>query len=207
MKTLNKVLTHLEKTKKMYLFLFLLVIIGVIFGSVFFNLISTNDKLLVSNKLTTFFSNIDNNTINSFEVFKNTYIINLLIITIIWILGISIIGIIINTFIVYLKGFILGFIISSLIYQYKLVGIIGVLTYIFPHYFINLLIIILLTYFSYNMSKIVIKGVIKKENINFSRFMSSYYKIYIFAFITITLTSLFEAFISKYLIKLFIMLI
>lgn len=207
MKAINKVLNHLEKTKKMYLFLFLLLLIGVIFGSIFFNLISQSDKLLVANKLTSFFSNIDNNSINSIEVFKNSYITNLLTITIIWILGISIIGIVINTFIVYLKGFILGFIISSLIYQYKLVGIIGVITYMFPHYFINTLIIILLTYFSYNMSKIVIKGVIKKENINFSRFMNRYYKIYIFCFITITLTSLFEAFISKYIIKLFTMLI
>lgn len=207
MKLLNKALYHLEKTKKMYLFLFLLVIVGVVSGSIFFNFINGNDKLLVVDKLSLFFSDVTMDNINKWEVFKNSYIINLFTILLIWILGISIIGVIINVFIVYLKGFMLGFIISSIIYSYKLLGLIGVICYTFPHYFINILIIIIFSYFSFNMSKLLIRAVVNKESINFKFCMSKYYKLLFFGVVVVTVSCLFEAFISGYVIKLFTMLL
>lgn len=207
MKIINKAITQLEKTKKSYLFLFILVLIGVITGCIFFNTINNNDKVLVVTKISDFMSNIKNNNLNHTEVLKTSLITNLSMVIIMWLLGISIIGCFINVFITYLKGFIFGFIISGILYTYKSIGLIGIITYTFPHYFINIIVVIVMTYFSLNISKVLLKSIIQKQSVNLSTIMKKYYKILLFSICTIIISSLFETFISPYIIKLFTLLI
>ena len=143
----------MDKEKRKYIFLITIAVIGIITGIVFSNILSDNDKILVENKLTTFFTNIKNNKeINYLSNFLNSFLNNTTTLIIIWILGLSIIGLVLNNFILFFKTFIVGFGIGSIINIYLYKGIIGALLYIFPHMLINVFVFIVLIYYANNFS-------------------------------------------------------
>ena len=107
------------RIKPCNLFVFFVIVLGIISGTIFLLAINSNDKELVTNQIINFITNVNENNINNFNAFKNSLVENIIFILIIWIFGMSVIGIIFNIFIMYLKGFVLGFTLSSffLIYQ------------------------------------------------------------------------------------------
>jgi stage II sporulation protein M len=200
----QKIKYEVIKDKKIYLFLFIILIIGIITGSLFINILNTEDKTLVINEITNFFKQIKSNDINYTIALKNSFSSNLLYIILIWLLGISIIGIPIIVFIVFIKGFIIGFSVSSIILQYKFWGILGAITYIFPHVIINTLIILLLSCYALYFSFYLFWAIIKKRNINFKDIINKYSYLMLISIILIIITSLIEVFVSPYIIKLFL---
>ena len=94
--------------KKLNIFIISILVLGLITGSLFASMINNNDKIQVINKVKEFITNINNNSLNSLTVLKNTININLIYILLIIILGLTIIGIFISIIILYLKGFILN---------------------------------------------------------------------------------------------------
>ncbi len=76
-----------------------IIILGIISGSLFLVVLKDTDHSLVIEKINTFFTNINTNNINNIEAFKNAFFIeNIIFVILVWILGMSIIGIIINIF-------------------------------------------------------------------------------------------------------------
>ena len=68
----------------------------------------------------------------------------------------------------FLRGFMIGFSIAAIIAKYKLIGIIGGLTYIFPYYIISLIIILMISYYALRFSFNLLEAVVKKKSINFN---------------------------------------
>lgn len=208
---MNKLLSKLQlstiKTKRLYLFLLLIFIIGVIFGSLFITIINETDKNTVINQISGFFNQIKNNNIDFNSALKNSITTNLLYIVAIWILGISIIGIPIIIIMLFLRGFMIGFSIAAIIAKYKLIGIIGGLTYIFPHYIISLIIIFMISYYALRFSFNLLEAVVKKKSINFNEVINRYSFIMIFSIIVMVIASLIETYLSPYIMKLFTLLI
>ena len=134
--------------KRINLFVFFVIILGIISGTIFLLALNETDKELVINQISSFMSNINNNELNNFNAFKNVLIENIIFIVLIWILGMSIIGIIFNIFFVYLKGFIVGFTLSSffMIYGYK--ALIGGVIYLIPSGIINILVTLIIGVYS-----------------------------------------------------------
>ena len=98
----------MHKLEKKYLFLFVIIIIGIIVGILFSNILSTDDQKLIYSRVTAFFLNLKDNTPidylnNLLELLRN----DLLYLAIIIIMSLSVIGIIFNNFILFLKSFIL----------------------------------------------------------------------------------------------------
>jgi stage II sporulation protein M len=108
--------------------------------------------------------------------------------------------------ILFLKGFMIGFSIATIIAKYKFIGIIGSLSYIFPHVIISMLIIFAISYYALKLSFSILKAVIEKKTINFSEVINRYSLIMIISIIIMVISSLIETFISPYIIKLFLML-
>ena len=189
-----------------YIFIISLIIVGLVFGSIFIFFLDKSDKILLTNYLTDFFNNISNNQLNFKASFLNCLFTNFLIIVSVWLLGLSIIGIPIIIFLLFFKGFITGFSISAIIYQYKLKGILGSLLYIFPHHIINLLAIMLCAFCALKIGLILFRGIIKKQNINFKTIMDQYFIIIVLLLIVTLVSALIETFISPYIIKLFMFL-
>ena len=196
-KIIDKVLNIDKKT---FLFLAIICIIGIITGSLFMTVLSSEDKEIVTNSLNDYIVNIGSIKMN-FSTFLSNFILNILYAIIIWILGISIIGLPIVIIIIFFKSFVISFSISAFIINYKFKGILYALAYIFPHMIINLLIYLYLGVFSIKISSSIVKGILIKKNINLKDSMITYIKLFAICFIIILLTSVYESFIIPIILK------
>ncbi len=207
MKWMDKLKGTIKVNKKTLLFFTILLIIGIIAGSIFMAILSETDKKLVIDYFNNYISNIENNKLNYLEGIKNGLFNNLLYIIIIWILGISIIGIPIVTIMFFIKSFTLGFSIASIVFNYKLKGCLLNFINIFPHQMIYFLIYMLITTYSIFFSLKMINSIINKKNMDFKIMMNKYVKILIISVIAITIGIIIETFITPLLIKIIIPLI
>ena len=208
---MNKLFSKLKlssiKGKRLYLFLLLVFIIGVVFGSIFITILDEPDKNSVISQIASFFDQIKANKIDYLGVLKNSVTSNLLYIAFIWILGISIIGIPIIIIMLFLKGFMIGFSIAAIIAKYKIIGILGSFTYIFPHIILSVLVIFMMSYYALKLSFSLLKAVIERKSINFSEIINRYSLVMLMSVIIMVVASLIETFISPYIMKLFVMFI
>jgi len=208
---MNKLFTKLKlssiKGKRLYLFLLLVFIIGVLFGSIFITILDEPDKNTVISQITSFFDQIKNNKIDYMGVLKNSVSSNLLFILFVWILGISVIGIPIIIIMMFLKGFMIGFSIAAIIAKYKLIGILGSLTYIFPHIIISLLVIFMMSYYALRLSFSLLIAVVERKSINFNEIINRYLLVLVISVIAMVVASLIETFLSPYIIKIFLFFI
>lgn len=207
MKWMDKLKGTIKVNKKTLLFFTILLIIGIIAGSIFMAILSETDKKLVTDYFNNYISNIENNKLNYLESIKNGLFNNLLYIIIIWILGISIIGIPIVTIMFFIKSFTLGFSIASIVFNYKLKGCLLNFINIFPHQMIYFLTYMLITTYSIFFSLKMINSIINKKNMDFKIMMNKYVKILIISVIAITIGIIIETFITPLLIKIIIPLI
>ena len=195
------------KKNKILLFLLLISIIAFVFGCFFITILNNGDKALVKEYIGKFLTDIFNSKINYIEALKSSLSSNIFLIVIIWLLGLSVIGIPIILFVYFFKAFTLGFSISAFILTYKSKGIIFSFLYIFPNE--------LLKYFSYtiliinaiNISKKLTTSIIKKETICFNKLINRYFKILLISTIIIVITSLYEVYGIPFLFNKFYFLI
>lgn len=208
-KKLSSGLAIILPNKKTNLFVMFVIILGIISGSIFLMVINENDKSTVINQITTFMKNINDNNINNFNALKSAIIENLIFIILVWILGMSIIGVIFNIFFIYMKGFMIGFSISSFILTYKYKGIIASIIYAFPTSVINIIVALILgsysIIFTINLWKVIF---MKDKNYNTGRFFKKYLLILGITTILVMLSSVTESYLVpstfKVIIKLFI---
>lgn len=173
-KILDKFKKYFNVNKKMFLFLTILLVIGIAAGSIFALTIIDADSEIVSAYLKSYLSSISENEISYFDSFISTFLSNTIIFLIIWILGFSIIGIPIILILFFYKTFIFGFVISSILINYKAKGILLSIVYMLPHHAIDLIILMILIIYSYTMSSKILKAVLKKEEISFKNMTNSY---------------------------------
>lgn len=203
----NSGLAIILPNKKINLFVFFIIMLGIISGSIFLIALNKTDKELVINQITTFITNINNNNINNFNAFKNAFISNIIFISSIWILGMSIIGIIINIFTIYLKGFVIGFTLSSFFLVYKYRGLLISTIYLIPSSIINIIIILIIGVYSIILTNYLWKVIFLRDHSNnIRKFLKKYTIIFLISIIFIAISSLCESYLVPALIKLSIKL-
>lgn len=196
------------KQKKLYRIIITLMIFGIISGILFIFFISKESKTKALVSIKNFFDLMNTSTgINYGKSLLNTLVNNIGYVLLIWLLGISIIGLPITIVLAFMRSFIVGFSISSIISCYKAKGILGAFLYVFPHQIIILFIYLLLSFYSISFSIKLFKSLFLKQTINFRVVMQKYIKILLISLIGIIIVSLYEVFISTYFIKLFTMLL
>ena len=200
-KNMKKIIEKvLNVDKKTFYFLAIISIIGIITGALFMTVLSTGDKEIVSNSLKDYITNIGSIKYN-FKEFINNFILNILYASIIWLLGISVIGLPIVIITIFFKSFLISFTVSSFIINYKFKGLIYSLIYIFPHMIINLIIYLYLGIYSIKLSINLIKAICSKKNINFKNSMISYLKLFIISLFLIIFTTLYETYLVPLILK------
>ena len=198
----------MDKIRKKYLYLLIIVITGIIVGIIFANILSDDDSKLVYSKITTYFNNIKNDVpINYFKNLITSIKNNYLLLITIWILGLSIIGLLFNNFILFFKSFVLGFSIGSIINIYFYSGIVLSFFYVFPSILINLLVIIIMTYYANIFSFKLFDILFRKKDLKFTSLMKKYSKILGLFSIILGISSIIETFIMPFFLKLFSFLI
>ncbi len=191
----------LKYDKRIMLFLNIIAVIGIISGSIFVIIINKNDKKMMIDSINNLFNKIKENNFDFLSIFKNTIFNNFIISFIIWIIGISVIGIVITILLVFYKCFILSFTISSIIYVYSFKGIILSIIYIFPHMIVNILTFLYISSYSIKLSIILTKTILKRENLNFKQFLNNYLKVLLISIVILLLSSIYESIIMPYILK------
>ena len=199
---MDKLFNIIKFDKKYVFFSLVIVILGILAGSFFIIALNNSDKTLVIEYIESFIENIKINKFNYINTLKNTLIINYLFIFIISIVGLTQFLCPINILLLFYKSFIIGFSLSSFILTYKIKGLLLSIIYIFPHLIINILLFSLLTAFTLKICTKMIKYIIKKKEINMRLYFNKYLYTILFILIIISISSLYESFVTPYLLKL-----
>ena len=200
-KYMDKLSKNIHVNKNLFVFLLIILLVGVTSGAVFATILDSNDKQLVLNYLNDFFNNVKND-----KLAYNTSLVNTLIFTVgfailIWILGISVIGFFLVLFMLFIKAFVLGFSLSSIIINYKLKGLLLGLLYVFPHQIINVLVFIMLCAYSLILSFKIICCFNGKKSLNFKNIINRYIIVLLISIVVLIITSLYETFIMPYILN------
>lgn len=206
-KKYNNIKSIILPSKKINIFVISILFLGLITGAIFSNIIGLNDKTLVIDKIKLFIDNINTDSLNSIIAFKNSISTNLIYITIIWILGMTLIGIPLNILIIFIKSFVIGFSLSSFIITYSYKGIFLSTIYLILGQLINIIILLVLTIYSIMFSSKLIKLIFKNNNRNeIPLFLKNYCLILIISILLSIISSLSESFLVPSIIKLIIKL-
>lgn len=201
MKAMDKLQLKIKVDKNLAVFLVVLLLIGISVGALFVSILNSSDKELVTNHLLNFFQNIENNKLDYYSALKNNLIANVLMVLIIWLLGISVIGLPVIVIIFFSKSFILGFSIGSILSTFKIKGIIYGLIYVFPGQILTLLGLLLLMMYSMSFSFKIIYTILKKQVLDFKFIMNKYFKILILVMIIVVVMGIYDTYLMPKLLK------
>ncbi len=194
-KYLDKLRGKIYYNKNLFVFLLVLVLVGVGAGAFFSLILNNSDKQMVANYLNDFINNVSANKINDNLSFFNTMIFVLGFALITWVFGISIIGILFILPFLFIKSFVLGFSIGSILINFKFKGILLSFIYIIPHNVVNILIYILVSAYAIMISYRLFDSMKNKKTFDFKIFMSKYLFILIFSLTILFISSLYEVFV------------
>ncbi|KYG30698.1 stage II sporulation protein M [Alkalihalobacillus trypoxylicola] len=128
---------HLEENKSIYVFTIVLFIMGIIFGAIIVNSMSLTQKHDLYMYLTQFFGQVSNGHVaESSDIFSKSFIHYAKYIGLMWLLGLSIIGLPIIFVILFLKGVVVGFTVGFLVNQLGFHGFLLSFASIMPQNFI-----------------------------------------------------------------------
>ena len=142
-------------------------------------MLSKTDLDIVKKSITDFFATLNNDQINYGQVLINSITNELVSILIIFALGFSVIGIPLIILLIFFKGLILGFSISSLISIFSYKGVIYSFIYIFPAQLISILSFLMISFYSINFSLMLFKMVFNKRQVNVKREFKKYLVIFL----------------------------
>ncbi len=198
---MDKLKSRIKISKRFTIFLFVLTLVGVIAGSLFITILSSSDKALVKDYLGQYIEITKSGKVNYASVFINSFMSSGLSALVIWLLGISIVGIPVILFLFFCKVFTLGFSVGSILFTYQLKGLLLSLVYVFPHQVINLFAFGLLMVYALSVSVKMISAVFKKKAIDFKSIMGRYSLVLGITMGLFLLNSLYETFVMPQVLK------
>lgn len=202
-KKLNKVLIkHIEGNILTYFFVILFFLIGISSGAFTTKALSEAQNKELIAYLENFFKVVDTTMIDRLAVLKQSLINNLQTGVLIWILGVTVIGIPIILLLIALRGFIIGFTVGFFIKQMGLKGLVFSIFSLLPQNIIIIPGIIVVGVLGISFSIMLIKNRSNKPRYNniLNQFLV-YSTIISIVYIFIALGCLVEAYISPLFIK------
>lgn len=185
-----------SKKNKLFIFILFIVLIGLVSGSLYITILNNSDKTIILNKIGSYYNNYKNITMdNKLILFKNSFLSNFIYYLVIWLLGISIIGVPIVLIMIFFKSFIFGFSISSIYAKYKLNSLLKIILYLFPCNLLSMVYSIFLSFFSVFLSINLLRDAFSKKTFNFGSFMGKYMFLLLIGILLSVFIAIFDAFI------------
>ena len=197
---MKKIINKL-KEKKQFILIFLICVVAFIIGVLLPSILNEENRKIIETSLNSFFDTIKNNQLKTNELLFKTLTSNIIIDLILWLLGISIIGIPIVIILLGYKSLSLGFTISSIISTYKLNGVIKALIYIVPN-IINLFIFFVISYYSISFSLMLFNYLFRKKEYNKRVIVNRYLKLLVISIIILIFSSVIETYVVPKLFSL-----
>ena len=206
-KYMDKLKSNIRINKNLFVFLVVIIAVGIAAGSVFVTVLNNEDKVMVSDYLNNFLNNLNSNNLNYSGTLVNTLIFTLGGALLIWLLGISVIGFILILLFLFIKAFALGFSIGSIIINFNFKGILIALAYIVPHHIINMMIFLLISSYALILSYRLINSFTKKKSFEFKGILNKYLFVLGFSLIILLISVLYEVYGAPKLINFIVSLL
>lgn len=193
---------YISEHQSLYLFAVILFTMGVIFGAIIVNSLELTQKQELVGFLQYFFANVNDNGIAEPGAhFQQTFAFHLKTVGIIWILGLSIIGLPLILLLLFLKGVVVGFTVGFLVDQLQWQGVMFAVTGVLPQnmLIVPALLIVGVGGISFSL-RLIRTRLMSKRDIILPYFWS-YTAIMVVMLIVLTVASLFEAYISPSLMQ------
>jgi stage II sporulation protein M len=194
---------HFKYNIHLYIFIIVLLFVGIIFGAIIVNSLGFLQKEELFFYLDRFFGQVANDKIaNNKEMFVITYFNYLKTIGVMWLLGISIIGMPFIIIFLFLKGIMVGFTVGFLVNQFGLEGFLISLSTIMPQNLIILPAFILITVLGTNISIHMLRNQFTvRRHENFGQVLLKYVFSFVFVAIILAIPAFYESFVSPALMK------
>lgn len=198
--------SHMEGNSGIYFLVSMFFIIGISAGVFTVKALEPYQKQELINYMRVFFHILNDNPIDSFAVFKQSFINNLQTIVLIWILGITVIGMPLILILVAIRGLIVGFTVGFLVEQLGVRGVVFSIISILPQNLLILPCIIVIAVLGISFSKMLLKNkIFNNSHVQTSIFKQFilYSSIIISIFTVIVLGCIIEAYVTPVLMGLF----
>jgi stage II sporulation protein M len=199
----NIAASYFQENSSIFVFVIILFLMGVIFGAIVVNSMGYSQKQDLYYYLSQFFGDVSKGKLaESNELFLQSVFHNSKFIGLMWVLGISIVGLPIILILLFIKGMVVGFTVGFLVNQMSWKGFLLAFVSILPQNLIIIPLFIIMAVMSMSFSLIMIKKQFMKK---YGQPIMPLFKRYILAFIIslffIIAASGIEAFLSPGLMK------
>lgn len=200
-KYMDKLKSNIRINKNLFVFLVVIIAVGVASGSIFVTLLNDTDKVMVSDYLNNFLNNLSTDNLNYSGTLINTIIFTLGAALLVWLLGISVIGFLLILIFLFIKAFALGFSIGSIIINFNFKGVLMAIAYIVPHHIINMMVYLLISSYALVLSYRLINSFTKKQSFEFKSVFNRYLFILMFSLVILLISVLYEVYGAPKLIS------
>ncbi|MFO1443614.1 stage II sporulation protein M [Bacillus sp. Bva_UNVM-123] len=197
------VANHFREHSSTYLFVIVLFLMGVIFGAIVVNSLSFSQKEDLFYYLSQFFGQVsEENIAGARDLFKQSFLHNIKFISLMWILGISIIGLPVILVLLFMKGMVVGFTVGFLVNQMGWDGFMLSFVSVLPQNLIIIPIFIIATTLSVSFSlKMISRQFMKRVGQPMMPLFGRYMATFAVSILFICAAAGIEAFISPILMK------
>ncbi|WP_273716851.1 stage II sporulation protein M [Alkalihalobacillus pseudalcaliphilus] len=131
------VMSHIEENRSLYIFTTVLFLMGIIFGAIVVNSMSLTQRHDLHLYVSQFFGQVsEGHMTSSAEIFATSFMHYIKYIGLMWLLGLSVIGLPVLLILLFLKGVVVGFTIGFLVNQLGLQGFLLSFAAVMPQNFI-----------------------------------------------------------------------
>ena len=182
---------------KIFKILVVTLVIGFIIGIISFIFM---DKTSLQSSIINYINLIKNDSYNYSNGLISSIISNIKYSSIIWISGIIFFCSLIIPLIIIYRGISLSLTISTIIYTYKLKGMLYALIIVFPT-ILNEIIFLFLSYYSINFSIKCFNTIKNNKDINLRSFIKNYFYIFLILSLLLIISSIIEIYLCSNIIK------
>ncbi|NBI27648.1 stage II sporulation protein M [Chengkuizengella marina] len=193
---------YLKEHLSLYIFVSVLFIMGIIFGALMVNALSFEQKEDMSSYLGSFFKMINQETdLSSKQLLRETFSLHLKWMLLIWVLGLSVIGLPFILILDFLKGVLIGFTTGYFVGELSWDGIVFALVSIAPQNLIIIPAIIIASVSGISFSIYLIKNRFLQKRGNISKPFMSYSFLILSLIGILFVTSLYETYLTPSIMK------
>ncbi|MGG0716616.1 stage II sporulation protein M [Robertmurraya massiliosenegalensis] len=194
---------HFREHSSIYLFVVVLFLMGVIFGAIVVNSLSLTQKEDLFYYLSQFFGQVsDGKVAEPYDLLLQSFFHNSKFVGLMWILGVSIIGLPVILVLLFIKGMVVGFTVGFLVNQMKWNGFLLSFVSILPQNLIIIPIFIFGATLSVAFSiKMIRRQFMKKMGQPVLPLLGRYVLAYLGALVILILAASVEAYVSPALMK------
>ncbi|MCA0147736.1 MULTISPECIES: stage II sporulation protein M [Rossellomorea] len=202
----NPLVQHVQAHSSIYLFIITLFLMGIIFGAIVVNSLSFAQKEDLYFYLSKFFSEMEDGSMTSAEeLFRQSFLHNVKYLGLMWLLGISIIGLPLIFVLLFMKGVVVGFSVGFLVNQMGWSGFLLSFVSVLPQNIIIIPAFIFIGAISANFSLTLIRKIFMRQSSSMQfqmiPFLSRYVIFMVVAIGIVTVAASIEAYLSPTLME------